>query len=160
VACAALVTAAPPAAALDGCLVLLCLAAPSWRAIPQCVPPITQLLRDLALGRVFPSCGMSGPGNSGSHQWAAAPTFCPPQYTRAIERESQTNYTCDFTGAVSVSVNGTHFSRTWWSMTGDTVWLRVFPRAATPAPSPNCRRPCALRRTPPPRAPCPGASWR
>lgn len=36
------VTAAfsPPARAVDGCLVLLCFAAPSWRAIPQCVPPI------------------------------------------------------------------------------------------------------------------------
>jgi hypothetical protein len=119
--CAVLVTAALPVAALDGCLVLLCLAAPSWRAIPQCVPSITQLLRDLALGRVFPSCGMSGPGNSGSHQWAEAPAFCPPQYTRAIEGESQTTYTCNFTGAVTVTVNGKHFSRTWWSMTGDTV---------------------------------------
>ncbi|RZA15171.1 MAG: hypothetical protein EOP02_25220, partial [Proteobacteria bacterium] len=35
----------------DGCVVLLCLAAPSWRAIPQCVPPIRQLFRDLARGR-------------------------------------------------------------------------------------------------------------
>ena len=48
---AMLSTATVPAMALDGCLVLLCLAAPSWRAIPQCVPPIRQLLRDLALGR-------------------------------------------------------------------------------------------------------------
>lgn len=118
---AALTATTPPAAALDGCLVLLCLAAPSWRAIPQCVPPISQLFRDLARGRVFPSCGMSGAANSGSHQWAQAPSFCPPQYTRAVEGESQTNYTCDFTGAVSVTVNGAYFSRTWWSLTGDTV---------------------------------------
>ena len=36
------------ARAVDGCLVLLCFAAPSWRSIPQCVPPINQVLRDLA----------------------------------------------------------------------------------------------------------------
>ena len=29
----------PPAHAVDGCTVLLCFAAPSWRSIPQCVPP-------------------------------------------------------------------------------------------------------------------------
>jgi len=27
--------------AVDGCLVLLCFATPNWRAIPQCVPPIS-----------------------------------------------------------------------------------------------------------------------
>ncbi len=117
----ALTLATPPAAALDGCLVLLCLAAPSWRAISQCVPPIKQLFRDLAKGKVFPSCGMSGAGNAGAHQWAEAPVFCPPQYTRTVEGESAPTYLCDFTGAVSVTVNGTHFSRTWWNLTGHTV---------------------------------------
>ena len=29
-----------PARAVDGCKVLLCLAAPSWRSIPECVPTI------------------------------------------------------------------------------------------------------------------------
>ena len=66
--------ASTPAVAVDGCLVLLCFAAPSWRAIPQCVPPIKQVLRDLALGRMFPTCAMSGPANSASHRWAQAPT--------------------------------------------------------------------------------------
>src|SRR5678809_1218397 len=46
--------------AADGCLVLLCLAAPNWRAIAQCVPPVQSVLRDLARGRPFPSCSMSG----------------------------------------------------------------------------------------------------
>ncbi len=125
---AALAFAAPPALALDGCLVLLCLAAPSWRAIPQCVPPITQLFRDLARGKLFPSCGMSGPANSAAHQWADAPRFCPPQYTRAVEGVNETLYTCDFSGAVSVTVNGEPFSRTWWSFTGDTA-TEFFPAA-------------------------------
>jgi len=110
-----------PARAVDGCLVLLCLAAPSWRSIPQCVPPIRQLLRDLARGRAFPSCGMAGAGNSANHAWASAPAYCPPQYTRVFEGESGPIYSCDYTGAVSVSINGAPFARTWWSMAGETV---------------------------------------
>ena len=73
----ALIGISQPAAAVDGCTVLLCLAAPSWGAIPQCVPPIRELFRDLARGRVFPTCGMSGPGNSAAHQWANPPTYWP-----------------------------------------------------------------------------------
>jgi hypothetical protein len=48
-ACAAMATvlmaASAPVAAVDGCLVLLCFAAPNWRAIAQCVPPIRDVLR-------------------------------------------------------------------------------------------------------------------
>ena len=55
------------ARAVDGCLVLLCFAAPSWRAIPECVPPIREVLRDLARGRPFPTCAMAGAGNSARH---------------------------------------------------------------------------------------------
>ena len=107
--------------AVDGCLVLLCFAAPSWRSIPQCVPPITQVLRDLARGRPFPTCGMAGAGNSASHAWASAPGFCPPQYTRLFLEESGPIYSCDYSGAVSVSINGAPFARTWWNMGGDSV---------------------------------------
>jgi hypothetical protein len=118
----ALALLTPTAArAVDGCLVLLCFAAPSWRAIPQCVSPIRQVLRDLARGKAFPTCAMAGAGNSANHSWASAPDFCPPQYTSFIEGESTRFYTCAFTGAVSVSINGTPFARTWWSMAGDTV---------------------------------------
>lgn len=116
-----LLATSPPAAALDGCLVLLCLAAPSWRAIPQCVPPITQLWRDLARGRAFPSCGMSGGANTASHDWASAPSYCPPQYTTVIEMPGGPRYFCDYAGAVSVTVNGAPFARTWWAMGGDSV---------------------------------------
>lgn len=109
------------ALAVDGCRVLLCLAAPSWREIPQCVPTIQQLFRDLARGKPFPSCGMSGASNSASHTWANAPTFCPPQYTRVIDGESAPIYQCDYSGAISVSINSVPFSRTWWSFGGDSV---------------------------------------
>lgn len=110
-----------PAHAVDGCLVLLCFAAPSWRSIPQCVPPIRQVLRDLARGKPFPTCGMAGAGNSASHAWASAPGYCPPQYTRVFDGESGPIYSCDYSGAVSVSINGAPFARTWWNMGGDSV---------------------------------------
>src|SRR6218665_319620 len=110
-----------PVLALDGCQVLLCLAAPSWRAIPQCVPPITQLGRDLARGKPSPSCRMAGGGNSASHAWANPPSFCPPQYTRIIEIQSGTHYSCDYAGAVSITVDGQAFARTWWTFEGGSV---------------------------------------
>ena len=110
-----------PAHAVDGCLVLLCLAAPSWRAIPQCVPPVKQLFRDLARGKGFPTCSMAGSGNRTNHTWSSAPAFCPPQYTRTFEAESGPIYQCDYSGAISVSINGAAFSRTWWSVGGDSV---------------------------------------
>jgi hypothetical protein len=120
IALAALLTLSPSAHAVDGCLVLLCFAAPNWRAIPQCVPPIQSVLRDLAHGRPFPTCGMSGAGNHASHQWAGAPTYCPPQYTHVGEGESGMVYSCDYIGAVSVTLNGALWARTWWSLTGNT----------------------------------------
>ena len=119
-ALAALLSSGAPARAADGCLVLLCLAAPSWHAIPSCVPPITQLLRDLARGATFPSCAMAGPLNSASNARSYAPRFCPPQYTRSFFNGRGPIYTCDFAGAISVTVAGAPFTRTWWSMGGDT----------------------------------------
>lgn len=116
-----LLTFSRPAAAVDGCQLLLCLAAPAWRQIPQCVPTVVQALRDLSRGKPFPTCNMSGTGATSGNTWAAAPTFCPPQYTSATETESATVYTCGYTGAISVTVDGALFSRTWWSMSGDSV---------------------------------------
>ena len=110
-----------PARAVDGCLVLLCFAAPSWSAIPQCVPPIRQVLRDLALGRSFPTCAMSGAGNLASHRWASARGYCPPQYVRVITFWDRPTYRCDYTGAVAVNINGALWTRTWWNMAGNTV---------------------------------------
>ena len=118
----ALATLVPtPAHAVDGCKVLLCFAAPSWRSIPECVPTINQVLRDLARGRPFPTCAMSGPANSASHQWSSAPDYCPPQYTRVYDGESGPIYSCDYTGAVAVNIDGVLWARTWWSFAGDSV---------------------------------------
>jgi hypothetical protein len=113
--------AAAPAKAVDSCLVLLCLAAPSWRAIPQCVDPVRQLFHDLAHGRPFPTCAMSGGGGSAGNTWSSAPGFCPPQYTHAVESESATTYVCDYAGAISVEIDGALFTRTWWSFGGNAV---------------------------------------
>lgn len=118
---AAMAGIAQPARAVDGCLVLLCFAAPNWRAIPQCVPPIRQVLHDLARGKPFPTCAMAGAGNSASHGWARAPSFCPPQYTHVHDTTEGPQYSCDYLGAVSVSINGAPFARTWWTMRGDSV---------------------------------------
>jgi hypothetical protein len=127
IAMAGIVTAAScalwphPAHAVDGCLVLLCLAAPSWSAIPQCASPVRQLFRDLARGKPFPSCAMSGASSTAGNRWTSAPTFCPPQYTRVFDGESGPLYSCDYGGCVSVSIDGSLFARTWWSFGGDTV---------------------------------------
>ena len=113
--------------AVDGCTVLLCLAAPKWSAIPQCVPPIRELFHDLARGRSFPTCRMSNGGNTGdgnasaSNAWAHAPTLCPPQYTHLLDVDPGPAYSCDYTGAVSVVINGALFARTWWNTDGQTV---------------------------------------
>ncbi len=125
---ASLSTIAPPARAVDGCLVLLCFAAPNWRAIPQCVPPIRQVLRDLARGRAFPRCAMAGAGNAASHFWTSAPEACPPQYTRVHETEGGWVYTCLYDGLVTVEIDGALWSHTWWNTDGETV--TVFSRAA------------------------------
>jgi hypothetical protein len=115
IACASL-----PAHAVDGCRVMLCLAAPDWRQVQECVPTIHQLHRDLARGKRFPTCKTAGAGNSSAHTWANPPSFCPPQYTRVVEREAGPEYSCDFAGAVTVEVNGALWSRTWWRGDGDT----------------------------------------
>jgi hypothetical protein len=118
---AALLGIAPQAKAADGCLVLLCFAAPSWSSIAQCVDPVRSVLDDLAHGHPFPSCGMSGAGNTANNTWSSPPDFCPPQYTTSISLESSTAYQCAYDGAVSVTIDGKLWSRTWWSLSGSTV---------------------------------------
>ena len=117
-----------PARAVDGCRALLCLAAPDWRAIPECVPTIRQLMRDLAKGRPFPTCQMAGAGNHARHDWAIAPAFCPVQYTQVIETEGGHRTRCDYLGAFTVEIDGAPWSRIWWRMEGGSV-TEFFPAA-------------------------------
>lgn len=116
-----LTLASAPARALDGCLVLLCLAAPDWTAIPQCVPPIEELFSELALGHAFPTCTMSGPGNSAANHWSNPPDYCPPQYTHSFDLDSGTIYHCDYAAAIEVNIDGALWTRVWWQMNGGSV---------------------------------------
>ena len=78
-------------------------------------------------------------------------------------------YSCDYTGAVTVNIEGELWARTWWSTAGDTVtdftpsakasfgtWDSQFDNdyaawlASLPPPAPPC--PHMLMR--PPRMPC------
>ncbi len=147
-----------PAYAVDGCKALLCFAAPSWRDVPLCVPTIQQVLHDTARGKPFPTCSMSEPANSASHQWSSAPSYCPPQYTRVIDGESGPIYSCDFIGAVAVNINGSLWARTWWSLGGDSV-TEFTPAAKTQLGTWNTRfdddYAAWLALQPPAPAPCP-----
>lgn len=114
-ACAALLHAS------EGCQLLLCLSSSNWRSIPLCEPLVRKVMRDLARSRPLPVCTMSGPGNGAQHDWASAPMYCPPQYSRVVDGYSAPTYLCDYTGAITVTINGAVFTRTWWSLDGDSV---------------------------------------
>jgi hypothetical protein len=107
-----------PAMAADGCKVLLCLAG-NWSAIPTCVPPVREVLRDLALGRGFPTCAMSdGPANSASMSWAS-PSTCPPMYS-LYNAESGAWESCAYVGSFNVRVDDADWSTVWWTFGGDS----------------------------------------
>ena len=76
-----------PARAVDVCLVLLCLAAPSWRAIPQCVPPVQQVFKDLAKGKPFPTCSTSGAGSSARRTGSDRPDRRRPRDRAELKSE-------------------------------------------------------------------------
>lgn len=115
--------ATPPALAVDGCLVLLCLAAPDWRQIQQCVDPVQQALNDLRRGRPFPHCEFSGPGNGASDRTAQAPDLCPPHYTVPLGLDDYGNriFGCNVTGVITVQVQGQDWTRVWWHADGWSV---------------------------------------
>jgi len=113
-----------PAHAVDGCKLLLCMAG-NWQNIGQCTPTVRQALRDVARGRIWPTCGMGGDSASGNQY--VTPEQCPEQYiTNAGTAESgRSIYSCPFSGVIHVAVEGRPWSRTWWSPSGDSVveWL-------------------------------------
>ena len=94
-----------PARAVDGCVILLCLAG-SWSSIPQCVGPVRQLFRDLARGKPFPTCAMArGPGGSRALAERATEQNCPRQYS-SWGGESGAMFSCAFRGVIRVEVAG------------------------------------------------------
>jgi hypothetical protein len=110
-----------PAHAIDGCRVMLCLAAPKWREVPLCVPTIHELMRHLAKGRPFPICTGGGPDNGADNTWATAPGNCPVQYVYEVNGANGPRQRCTYNGAVVVKVNSAVWSRTWWTFAGDSV---------------------------------------
>jgi len=130
---------APAAHAVDGCVVLLCLAG-NWSAIGQCVPPVEQLFADLALGHPFPTCAFASapslPAASAPPVTAAIPASgtggltsavlegitqqnCPVQY--AIVFDGQFVSCSGYLGLIRVTVNGLPWSQTLWSPGGASV---------------------------------------
>ncbi|HYA65748.1 MAG TPA: hypothetical protein VEE84_03620 [Burkholderiaceae bacterium] len=131
---------APGAHAVDGCLVLLCLAG-NWSAIGECVPPVEQVFADLALGQPFPTCAFASapvlPASAQATQSVASmtaattvngPTFatleglsqanCPVQYAQELFG----TFSCSgFVGSINVTVNGVPWSQTLWSPDGGGV---------------------------------------
>lgn len=64
---------------------------------------------------------MAGAGNTAGNSWSSAPYFCPPQYTISVDGNDSTRYECRFNGAISTTINGALWTRTWWNFAGETV---------------------------------------
>jgi hypothetical protein len=107
-----------------GCVVLVCLAG-NWKNIPMCGVPVRQTLRDLARGRPFPRCDMSGNGNQAQLQWSSVPAFCPPQYTQNDSESGRPSF-CDYAGAITLTVGGDTWSRVWFNFAGDDSATEYF----------------------------------
>lgn len=116
-AAALLLLTATGACAADGCKFLLCIAGP-WTGIPLCVPTVHEVFRDLALGRPFPICSMSGSGNSAGNTWVDE-AGCPSMY-RQYNAESGSYIGCTYPGRISVYLNGSLWSHVFWNMSGGT----------------------------------------
>lgn len=107
----------PSAHAADGCKFLLCIAGP-WASISQCVPTVREVFRDLARGRSFPTCSMSGAGNSANNTWVNQRS-CPSMY-RQHDWETGSYVGCTYPGRISVYVNGALWSQVFWDVGGNT----------------------------------------
>ena len=106
----------------------------------------------------FPSCAMSGVGNSATHRWAGAPGTAR-RSTRACQSKANSapSTRCDYSGAVSVTIDGEPWARTWWSLAGGTVaeysaTAKVQPRHLGHAVRRRLRRLVGVAAPPPP--PC------
>jgi hypothetical protein len=110
--------AASSAHAVDGCKLLLCLAG-NWRNISECRPTVLEAFRDMARGRPFPTCGMSGAGNSAGNNWADQST-CPAMY-RQYDSESGAYSGCTYPCRITVNINGALWSHVYWDFSGNTT---------------------------------------
>lgn len=118
--------------AADGCKFLLCIAGP-WQSISECRPTVYEVFRDLARGRPFPTCDMSGEGNSANNAWATEAT-CPIMY-RHYDAESGAYSGCTYTGRINVYMQGNLWSQVYWNNRGDTsTWYSDYARSQLTTP--------------------------
>lgn len=112
----------PPAHAVDGCKVLLCLAG-NWSNISQCRPDVEQALRDVARGRGWPTCAMGGSSNT-AVQWANE-SNCPAFYSY-YDPDNGSWSGCRYDGMISVRVNSAPWSDLFWSSGGGATSTRYY----------------------------------
>lgn len=125
---AALWLAPQPARAVDGCVVLLCIAGP-WQSIPECVPDVRAALRDVARGRPWPTCRMSDSGSRASVGWAHAPGNCPPQYVIQEWGPEGPVQRCRYSGVIDIVNDSQPWGRLWWTAGGEDSVTEYLPYA-------------------------------
>ena len=108
---------AASAHAADGCKFLLCIAGP-WSSIAACQSTVHEVFRDLARGRPFPTCGMTGAGNTASNTWVDEGS-CPGMY-RQHDSASGGYSGCTYPARISVYINGGMWSQVYWDMSANT----------------------------------------
>jgi hypothetical protein len=121
--------ASPAAHAVDGCKVLLCLAG-NWSNISQCRPEVEQAMWDASHGRGWPTCGMSGAGNTANFGWLSEAN-CPEFYRDYGTSGGDSGYTvytgCRGYGAlISVHVNNAPWIDLFWSFSGAPSSTRYY----------------------------------
>lgn len=115
--------------AADGCKFLLCIAGP-WSNISQCVPTVHEVFHDLARGRPFPTCEMSGAGNVANNQWINEAS-CPSMYRQYDYSDSRAYSGCTYPARISVHINGELWSQVYWNMSANTAtWYSDSARAS------------------------------
>lgn len=105
-----------PAAAFNGCKVILCLA-DAWQSIPECVPDVREALRCIARGRCWPTCA-NAPGVTLA---PASGASCPPQYG-IYENDAcgrQVMVGCTKNGVIDVAFQGMPSWVRGWLSTAD-----------------------------------------
>lgn len=118
--------------AADGCKFLLCIAGP-WSSIAECRPTVYEVFHDLSRGRPFPTCDMSGPGNSANNVWTDAAS-CPSMY-RLYDPDSGAYAGCTYPGRIAVYVNGGLWSQVYWDMSANTAtWYSEAARSSLTQP--------------------------
>lgn len=117
--------------AVDGCKVLLCLAG-DWSNISECRPVVQEAMRDVARGHGWPTCSMSGAGNSASYRYIT-PSDCPVFYQQwGLEGDAgnPVYVGCGGYGAlIKVQVNGAAWLDMFWSFGGLPSSTRYYPPA-------------------------------